>query len=61
MKFEHTPGLFFALTAAACLILFSLGRKWGREFEASSTGFTFYNGTRLRLRSCSRTSTKMQA
>lgn len=34
MKFEHTLGLFFfTLTAAAYLILFSLGRKWRKEFE----------------------------
>ncbi len=35
MKFEHTLGLvFFSLTAAAYLILFGLGRRWRRKFEA---------------------------
>jgi MFS family permease len=35
MKFEHQLGIvFFSCTAAAYLILFGLGRKWRREFEA---------------------------
>ena len=40
MKFEHALGLFFfGLTAAAYLILFSLGRRWRREFEAKGVGY----------------------
>ncbi|MGD2142797.1 MAG: MFS transporter [Candidatus Bathyarchaeota archaeon] len=41
MKFEHTLGLvFFGMTVAAYLILFGLGRKWRREFEAH--GVTYW-------------------
>lgn len=41
MKFEYTMGLvFFGLTLSAYLILFGLGRKWRREFEAR--GVTYW-------------------
>jgi len=41
MKLEHTLGLFFfGLTVSAYLILFGLGRKWRREFEAR--GVTYW-------------------
>ncbi len=40
MKFEHVLGLvFFSCTAAAYLILFGLGRKWRKEFEAKGIGY----------------------
>ncbi len=39
MKLEHMLGLFFSLTAASYLILFGLGRKWRREFEARGIGY----------------------
>ena len=45
MKFEHSLGLFFfGLTVAAYLILFSLGRKWRREFEAK--GITYWQASK---------------
>jgi len=40
MKFEYALGLvFFSLTAAAYLILFGLGRRWRRGFEARGVGY----------------------
>lgn len=40
MKFEHILGLvFFSCTATAYIILFGLGRKWRRQFEAQGIGY----------------------
>lgn len=40
MKLEYMLGLFFfTLTAASYLVLFGLGRKWRREFEARGIGY----------------------
>lgn len=40
VKFEHLLGIvFFSCTAAVYLILFGLGRKWRREFEAQGVRY----------------------
>jgi MFS family permease len=40
VKFEYSLGLFFfGLTVAAYLILFYLGRKWRKAFEAKGVGY----------------------
>ena len=39
MKLEYMLGLFFSLTAVSYLVLFGLGRKWRREFEAQGIGY----------------------